>query len=67
MFELLFSCIPGLARVRKTKFQLFFPGLWPNLGPGCLPLCSGRRDIEFAGVFASVASMPVNFVPESIF
>ena len=28
---------------------------------------SGREDVEFAGGFASVASLAVSFVPESIF
>ena len=57
----------GLARVGKIKFLLFFPGFWPNLGPGRRPLDSVHRDAEFAGVFASVAFLTVNFVPKSIF
>ena len=44
-----------------------FLDCWPNPGPGRLPLDSGRGDVEFAGVFASVAFLTVNFVPNSIF
>ena len=58
---------PGIARVGKVKVKLFFPGFWPNLGPGRRPLDSDRRDAEFAGVFASVAFCAVSFVPKSIF
>ena len=58
---------PGLARVGQIKFKLFFPGFWPNLGPGRRPLDSIRRDAEFAGVFASVAFLTVSFVPKSRF
>jgi len=39
----------------------------PNLGPGLLQLDSGRGDVEFVGVFASVASLAGSFVAESIF
>jgi len=56
-------CIHGLARVGKIKFKLFFPGFWPNLGPGRRPLDSVRRDAEFAGIFVSVAFLTVSFVP----
>jgi len=38
-----------------------------NLGPGRLPLDSGRGDVEFAGAFVSVASVAVSFLPESMF
>jgi len=54
---------PGLARVGKIKFELFFPGFWPNLGPGRRPLDSDRRDAKFAGVFAFVAFLTISFVP----
>ena len=43
-----------------------FLDFWPNPGPGRLPVDSGRGDVELAGVFASVASLAVSFVPESI-
>ena len=59
--------IPGIARVGKIKFKLFFPGFWPNLGAGRRQLNSDRRDAEFAGVFAPVAFLTVSFVPISIF
>ena len=59
--------IPRIARVGKIKFQLFFQGFWPNLGPGRRPLDSDRRDAEFAGVFASIAFLTVSFVPKPIF
>jgi len=57
---------PRIARVGQIKFK-FFPGFWPNLGPGRRPLDSVRRDAEFAGVFASVAFLTGNFVPKSRF
>ena len=41
--------------------------LWIHLVPGRLPLGSGRGDVEFACVFAPVASVAVSFVPELIF
>ena len=50
---------------KQKQNELSFPGFWPNPGPGRLPLDSGRADVEFAGVFASVASAAVSFVPES--
>jgi len=49
------------------KFGFVFPWFGPNPGPGRRPLDSGRRGVEFAGVFASVAFLTVNFVPKSIF
>ena len=48
----------------KFKFKLFLTDFWPNPGPGRLPLNSGRGDVEFAGVFASVASLAVSLVSE---
>jgi len=41
--------------------------LGPNPGPGRRPSDSGRGDVEFAGVFAPVASLAVSFVAECIF
>jgi len=52
---------------QNEVFNFFRPGFWPNPGPGRRPLDSGRRDIEIAGVFASVATMAVSFVCECIF
>jgi len=43
------------------KFRCVFLDFWPHPGPGRLPLDSVREDIEFAGVFASVASVAVIF------
>ena len=48
--------IPGLIRVSKINVKN------KDAGPGRLPLNSGRRDAEFAGVLASVASVAVRFV-----
>ena len=45
----------------------FVTNFWPNPGPGCLQLGSGRPDVEFACVFASVAPWTVSFVSECIF
>jgi len=51
-----------------SKVKCFsFPDSRPNPGPGRLPLDSGRGDVEFAGVFMSVASLAVSFVSECIF
>ena len=58
---------PRIVRVVRIKFQLFFPGFWPNPGPGSRPLDSGRRDAEIACVFASVAFLTVSFVRKSMF
>ena len=44
-----------------------FLDFWPNHGPGCIPLDSARGDVQFAGVFAPVASVAVSFVSEFIF
>ena len=38
----------------------------PNPGPERLPLDSVRGDVEFVSVFASLASLAVSFVPESL-
>ena len=57
---------PRSAGVSEIKFFFCFPDLGPNPGPGCLPLGSGRGDVELASVFASVASLPVSFVSGSI-
>ena len=43
-----------------------FPDLWPNLRPALVPLASGRGDVEFACVLASVASVVFSFVSELI-
>jgi len=45
----------------------FFPDLWPNPGPGRLPLDSKRGDVEFAGVVDSVASLALSFVSKCMF
>ena len=42
-------------------------GLGPNPCPGRLPWNSDLRAVELASVFASVASLAVSFVLESIF
>jgi len=47
-------------RVSKIKLN-YFPDVWPNPGPGRLPL-----GVEFAGVFASVESVAVSSVSELI-
>jgi len=39
----------------------------PNTGAELRPLHSGRGDVEFASVFASVATLAVSFVSECIF
>ena len=52
---------------KQNKVEFVFPDFWPNPGPGRLPLDSSRGDVEFPGGFASVASVAVNFAPESIF
>ena len=59
--------LPRIAWASKIKFEFLFTGFWPNPGPGRLPLDSGRRDVKFAGVFASVAFLTVSFVRKSIF
>jgi len=58
---------PRIARVSKIKLELSFPGFCPNPGPGCFPLDSGCGDVEFAGVFASVAPAALSFVSNCIF
>jgi len=56
-----------IARASKIKFKFSFLDFGPNRGPGRLPsLYSGRGDIEYAGVLASVASVAVSFVSELI-
>ena len=57
----------GCMIARQQNKVPIFQGVWPNPGPGLLPLHSGRRDIEFASVFASVVSLAVSFVSECIF
>ena len=57
---------PRIDRVSSIKLELCFPGFWPNPGPGRRPLDSGRRDVEFASVFASVASSTVSVMRKSI-
>jgi len=49
------------------QLELSFPDFWPDASPGCLPLGSGRKAVEFANVFVSVASVAVSLVPASIF
>ena len=51
----------------SSDIFVFVPDFWPNPGPGRLPLGSGRRDVEFANVFASVAFLAVSFVHEHKF
>jgi len=58
---------PWIARVSKTKIKLSFLIFWPHPGPGHVLLDSGRRDVEFANVFASVASLALSFVTGYIF
>ena len=58
--------VPGSARVNKIQLKNKFMDLGHNTGPGRLPLDSGRRDVAFAGVFASVAPLAVSFVSECI-
>ena len=53
-------------RVLKSNLS-FFHDFGANPGPGCLPSDSGGGDIEFASVFASVASVAVSFVSGGIF
>ena len=61
-YDLLLNTInPGLARVSKIKLKKISV-FWPNPGPGCLPLESGRGDVEFASVFASVACLAVSLL-----
>ena len=52
---------------KQSQVWTLFLDFWPNPGPGRLPLASGRGDVEFAGVLASVASLAVSSVPEFIF
>ena len=59
--------LPRIARVRKIKFKLDFQFLLPNPGPKDLPSDSGRGDVELACVCVSVASLAVDFAPESMF
>jgi len=59
--------VPGLDRVSNINFKLCFQDLWPNPGPGLLPLDSGGGEAELAGIFASVALLAVSFGPEPIF
>ena len=54
---------PGLIEPAKTNGN-YFPDFWTNPGPGRRTLDSGRGDVEFAGVFASVESLTVSFVDE---
>ena len=57
---------PRIARVSRIKFDVWFPDFWANPDPGHVPLDSDRRDIEFAGVAAFVASVAVRFVSEFV-
>ena len=50
---------------KQNKVYVFYVS-GPNPGPGRLPSDSGREGVKFAGEFASVVSMPVSFVSESI-
>ncbi len=52
---------------KQNKYLNKNMGFWPNPAPGRRPMDSGRGDVEFAGVFASVVSMAVSFVTESTF
>ena len=63
-----FHDTPRIARVSKIKFSFcllarFGAESWS--GTSGLPLDSGRRDVEFAGVFAYVVSVAVSFVPKT--
>jgi len=55
---------PRIARVSRIKFN-FLPGVWPNPGPGRLTLDAGRGDVEFVGVFETIASFS-SFAPDFI-
>jgi len=61
-----FQVSPAIARVSKIRLESFCSRLWAESWSGSLPLESGRRDIEFASVFAPVASLVVSFVSEHI-
>jgi len=52
----------GFPRIARIGNEVF----WPNPDPGCLPLGSGRRDVELAGVFVPVASLASSYVSECI-
>lgn len=43
-------------------FSGFWAETWSGRGPERLPLDSGRRDVEFAAVFAPVTSLTFSFV-----
>ena len=51
---------------KQQTLRFLFPSdfCWPNPGPGRLALDWGSGDVEFSGVFASVASVAVSFVAE---
>ena len=52
---------------KQNKVETVYSGFRQNPGPRHLPLDSGCGEVEFAGVFASVASLAPSVVPESIF
>lgn len=66
-FKLLLGLHPGLLGPAKSSLNFCLEEFWPNPGSECLPLDSDRRDVEFAGGFASVASLAVSLAPEFIF
>lgn len=51
----------------KRKQVYFVRVLGPNPGPGCLPLQSGREDIELAIVFVPMPSLAFSFLSKFIF
>ena len=51
----------------QNKVSALFPDFWPNPGQERLQFDSGRRDVELASVFTSVASLAVSFESECIF
>jgi len=50
---------------KQNQAETCFDDFWPNAGTGRLPLGSGRRGIELAVVFTSVASVAKVSCPNS--